>query len=63
MSLLRDLRKLLLGETWVLPIGVAVLLGAALLVRAAAPDAWDAIGGFLLLGGVLGLLAVAVSRG
>ena len=62
MSVLRELRKLVLGETWVLPLGVAGLLAAALLLRAVAPDLWEDAGGFLLLGGVVGLLA-AVSAG
>ena len=62
MSVLRELRKLVLGETWVLPLGVAGLLAAALLLRAVAPDLWEDAGGFLMLGGVVGLLAV-VSAG
>jgi hypothetical protein len=59
VSVLRDLRKLVLGETWVLPLGVAMLLVAALVLRAVAPDLWEDAGGFLLLGGVVGLLAAA----
>lgn len=62
MSVLRELRKLVLGETWVLPLGVAALLAASLILRAVAPDLWEDAGGFLLLGGVVGLLA-AVSAG
>jgi hypothetical protein len=62
MSVLRDLRKLVLGETWILPGGVAVLVGLALLLREAAPGAFEDVGGFLLLGGVVLLLALAVSR-
>jgi hypothetical protein len=59
MSTLRDLRKLVLGETWLLPLGVAALVGVALAVRALAPDVWEDAGGFLLLAGVVGLLVVA----
>jgi hypothetical protein len=59
VSVLCDLRKLVLGETWVLPLGVAMLLVAALVLRAVAPDLWEDAGGFLLLGGVVGLLAAA----
>ena len=33
MELLRTLRKLVLGETWVLPIGVLVALGVVGLLR------------------------------
>jgi len=62
VSVLRELRKLVLGETWVLPLGVAALLAASLILRAVAPDLWEDAGGFLLLGGVVGLLA-AVSAG
>jgi hypothetical protein len=59
VSVLRELRKLVLGETWVLPLGVAALLAAALVLRAVAPDLWEDAGGFLLLGGVVGLLGAA----
>jgi len=59
MSVLRELRKLVPGETWVLPLGVAALLAGALVLRAVAPDLWEDLGGLLLLGGVVGLLAVA----
>jgi hypothetical protein len=59
VSVLRELRKLVLGETWVLPLGVAALLAASLILRAVAPDLWEDAGGFLLLGGVVGLLAVS----
>jgi hypothetical protein len=62
VSVLRELRKLVLGETWVLPLGVAALLAASLILRAVAPDLWEDAGGFLLLGGVVGLLT-AVSAG
>jgi hypothetical protein len=48
----RTLRKLVLGETWALPIGIAVAVGVAALVRVVAgPGGWWAdAGGFLLLG-------------
>ena len=49
--MLRALRKLVLGETWSLPLGIAVAVGLAVVVRAAAgADGWwrDA-GGFVLL--------------
>jgi len=38
---------------------VAALLAGALVLRAVAPDLWEDLGGLLLLGGVVGLLAVA----
>jgi len=30
---LHTLKKLLFGETWILPIGIAIITGAALLIR------------------------------
>jgi hypothetical protein len=53
----RTLRKLVLGETWALPIGIAAAVGAAALLRwAVGPGGWWAdAGGFVLLA----LLAVA----
>jgi hypothetical protein len=63
MSLLRTLRKLILGETWTLPLGVAaVLLAAVLVVRPLLHDTWRHAGGFLLLAGVAAVLVVSVSR-
>ena len=61
MSLLRTLRKLVVGETWTLPLGLALVLVAALVVRAAAPDLFESAGGFVLLAGVLLVSVVSVS--
>ena len=57
MSTLAQLRKLILGETWALPIGVGVALAIAAITRAVAGDHgwWHHAGGFVLLG----LLVVA----
>jgi hypothetical protein len=64
MSTLRTLKKLILGETWLLPLGIAVVVGCgALLVRPLAATAWDGLGGFLLLSGVLIVLVISVARG
>jgi hypothetical protein len=62
--LIRTLRKLVLGETWVLPIGVAVAVGCAGVLRALAGDAgwWRDGGGFVLLALVLVALLVAAGR-
>lgn len=59
MSTLRQLRKLVLGETWSLPLGVALALGAAGLLRAidGLHGWWHHAGGFVLLG----LVAVALT--
>jgi hypothetical protein len=58
------LRKLILGETWALPIGVALAVGVAAVLRAAAGDHgwWRDAGGFVLLGLVLVALLAAVGR-
>jgi len=59
VNALRQLRKRVLGETWSLPLGVAVALGAAGVARAVsgAHGWWHRAGGFVLLG----LLAVALT--
>jgi membrane protein YdbS with pleckstrin-like domain len=55
---MRALRKLILGETWVLPLGVALTLAAGLVLDAVAGDDawWHRGGGFVLL--VLVVLAL-----
>jgi hypothetical protein len=60
---LRSLRKLVLGETLVLPAGVACALGAGALMKLVAPEAWAHAGGFLLLGLLFGALAVSLRSG
>ena len=63
MSTLRTLKKLLLGETWVLPIGLAITLAAGgLLLRSFGDSDWPRLGGFLLLAGVLVVLIASVNR-
>ena len=51
MSTLRQLRKLVLGETWTLPLGVGLALGIAGLLSAidGIQDWWRHAGGFVLL--------------
>jgi hypothetical protein len=56
------LRKLVLGETWALPLAVAVVLAGALVLRSVAPDFWDDTGGFLLLLGAVVALSCALRR-
>ena len=64
MSLLRTLKKLLLGETWVLPAGLAVVVGgAALVAKPLLEGAWHHAGGFVLLVGVAVVLVLGVARG
>jgi hypothetical protein len=60
MSLLRTLKKLLLGETWLLPVGLAVTIGASVLIRHVLGDGWHHLGGFVLLAGVTAALLASV---
>ena len=60
MSTLRTLKKLLLGETWLLPLGIAAVLVAAGILSDVL-EAWDTIGGFLILAGVLAVLLASVA--
>ena len=62
MSALRGLRLLLLGETWVVPIGVISVLGAATAFRSLAPRLWEAAGGLFLVMGVAVVLVASVRR-
>jgi len=62
MSVLRALRMLVLGETWTLPLGVAIVLAAGALTRHYAPNPWHDAGGFLLLVGVVAVLIAALAR-
>ncbi len=50
MSFLRVLRKLVLGETWSLPLAIAVAIGLAAVARAFSDGAawWHEAGGLLL---------------
>jgi hypothetical protein len=63
MSTLRALKKLVLGETWLLPAGLAAVVAAAgLLVKPLVDGAWQHAGGFVLLAGVLAVLLASVAR-
>jgi hypothetical protein len=62
VSFLRALRKLVLGETWLLPGGVALALGIAVAARglAGAHGWWASVGGWVLLGLLAACFCVAV---
>lgn len=63
MTFLRQLRLLVVGETVVLPLGVAAAVALAVVVREiAGPDGWwRHWGGFLLLALLLGALWLTLS--
>jgi uncharacterized membrane protein len=57
---MKALRKLILGETWILPLGItAVVLVVSLVVKPLMGDAWESAGGFVLLAGVCGVLLLS----
>jgi Sec-independent protein secretion pathway component TatC len=58
---MRTITALLFGETWQLPVGLAVAIGVALVAREVLGDAWEHVGGFVLLAGVVLALVVSVA--
>jgi hypothetical protein len=63
MNTLRTLKKLLFGETWLLPIGIAIVMTVgALVIRPLDRHLWTDVGGFVLLAGVAAVLLTCVSR-
>jgi hypothetical protein len=54
------LRKLVLGETWTVPAGVAAVLVAGLLLRGG--EWWVHAGGFVLLAGVVATLLMSLRQ-
>ena len=60
---MKALRKLVLGETWVLPLGVLATLTVGLTLHEVAGDSafWRHAGGFVLLALVLATLTVALA--
>ena len=57
---MKTLRKLILGETWILPLGItAVVLVTALVVKPLMGDAWEQAGGIVLLAGACGVLLLS----
>jgi hypothetical protein len=61
MSFLRALRRLVLGETWVLPLAIAVAVGAAAILRAVAdPGWWHEAGGPVLAALTIAALAASL---
>jgi hypothetical protein len=64
VSFLRALRKLVLGETWLLPAAVTLALGIAAAARglAGAHGWWAGAGGWLLVGLLVAGFCAAVLR-
>lgn len=64
MGFLSSLRKLLLGETRILPAGVALAVTAAAVVRVLAGPGgwWRPAGGAILLAGLVVALAASLPR-
>ena len=60
--MIAQLRKLVLGETWTLPLGVAATLLGGLALDAAGPGWWHRAGGFVLLAGALVTLRLSLRR-
>lgn len=58
-GLLRALRSLILGDTWTVPIGVALSVGLTAAGLALLGASFDALAGFVLLAGALATLAWA----
>jgi hypothetical protein len=61
MSVLRGLRLLLFGETWAIPIGVALVVGIGAAVRALAAGLWQDLGGIFLLVGIVAVLSASLA--
>ena len=58
---MRALRKLVFGETVVLPVGVALVVAFGLVMREVGGDWWEDDGGFVLLVLVVAVLTVALA--
>jgi hypothetical protein len=64
IDLVKSLRKLVLGETWTIPAGVAGALGVAVLARAVLTDGvWTSAGGFVLAALVIATLLLSLRIG
>ena len=58
---MRALRKLVLGETVTLPVGVALVVAAGLALEAWAGAWWEKDGGFVLLALVVSVLLASLA--
>ena len=62
MTTLRALKKLILGETRIVPLGILAIVVAGTLIHHLAGHAWTELGGVGLAPGVLLLFCFSVSR-
>jgi hypothetical protein len=62
MTVARTLKKLLFGETWIMPLGLIAVLAATVLARHVLGEEWSHVGGFVLLTGVTAVLILSVRR-
>jgi hypothetical protein len=63
-AVLRSFRKLLLGETWSIPLGIAAALGVSLLARdVLAPGTWASLGGLILAALIVATLLLGLRFG
>jgi hypothetical protein len=62
MTTLRALKKLILGETWIVPLGILAIVVAGALIHHFASHAWAELGGLALAPGVLVVFCFSVSR-
>jgi membrane protein implicated in regulation of membrane protease activity len=62
MNTLRILKQLLLGETWIVPLGLALTVAAGGVFRALGASHWPQLGGFIMLAAVLLILLASVNR-
>jgi hypothetical protein len=58
---MRELRKLVFGETVALPVGVALVLAVGLVLREVGGDVWEDDGGFIILALVILVLTAALA--
>ena len=58
---MRALRKLLLGETRVLPAGIAAIASGAVALDAVAGGWWPEVGGFVVLAATVALIGRGVA--
>ena len=60
MTTVRALKKLLLGETWIVPLGILTILLASALINQIASDVWAHLGSAALPAAVLMVLFSSV---